>query len=212
VTSNNNPSTLGTPVTFTATVTGTGDGAGTPGAGDGSVTFKDNGSVITGCNAVPLNASGQAACTTAALSPGDHTVAAEYSGAANFAISTGSVLQHVHYDWNGFFRPVENLPILNTVTAGQAIPVKFSLAGNQGLNIFATGYPISTKIACDTGAPLDEIEETVTAGGSSLSYDPGSGQYIYVWKTDKLWANTCRELTVKLNDNTEHKATFKFRK
>jgi hypothetical protein len=59
---------------------------------------------------------------------------------------------------------------------------------------------------------MDEIEETVTAGGSSLSYDPGSGQYIYVWKTEKAWGNTCRELNVKLNDTTEHKATFKFRK
>jgi hypothetical protein len=115
------------------------------------------------------------------------------------------------YQWNGFFEPVENPPTLNQVKAGSAIPVKFSLNGDMGLDIFATGYPLSQKIACDTSAPLDAIEETVTAGESSLSYDPISDQYIYVWKTNKLlWGNTCRQLIVILDDGTIHTANFKF--
>jgi hypothetical protein len=32
---------------------------------------------------------------------------------------------------------------------------------------------------------------SVTAGGSALSYDSGSGHYNYAWKTDKAWAGTC---------------------
>jgi hypothetical protein len=79
------------------------------------------------------------------------------------------------------------------------------------LSIFAAGYPVSQKIACDSGVPLDDIEETVTAGGSSLSYDAGSNRYNYVWKTEKAWAGTCRQLTVKLIDGTEYKANFKFK-
>jgi predicted extracellular nuclease len=115
----------------------------------------------------------------------------------------------VIFNFAGFFRPVDNLPILNQVKAGQAIPVKFSLGGYKGLNIFASGYPLSTQIACDTGAPLGNSEPTDNPGASSLSY--GGGQYNYVWKTDKAWAGTCRQLVVKLIDGTEHLANFKFK-
>jgi hypothetical protein len=87
------------------------------------------------------------------------------------------------------------------------VPVKFSLGGYQGLNIFATGYPASQTIVCNTSAGLDAIEQTVTAGSSSLSYDATSDQYTYVWKTDKSWAaGTCRQLTVQLNDGTSQTA------
>jgi hypothetical protein len=116
----------------------------------------------------------------------------------------------VVYDFNGFFRPIDNLDTLNVVKAGQAIPVKFSLGGNQGLNIFAAGYPKSFVINCDTQADLDSIESTVTAGNSSLTYDSVANQYVYVWKTDKSWAGTCRQLDVKLTDGTTHSAWFKF--
>lgn len=53
------------------------------------------------------------------------------------------------------------------------------------------------------------VEETVTAGGSSLSY--GSGQYVYVWKSEKAWANSCRQLQVSLADGTTHVANFSFK-
>ena len=51
---------------------------------------------------------------------------------------------------------------------------------------------------------------TVTAGSSSLRYDSASGQYVYVWKTDKACAGTCRLFTLKLVDGTVHEAQFKF--
>src|SRR6185436_4110875 len=40
------------------------------------------------------------------------------------------------YSFTGFYQPVDNLPTLNIVNAGKAIPVKFSLGGFQGLDIF----------------------------------------------------------------------------
>jgi hypothetical protein len=107
---------------------------------------------------------------------------------------------------------VDNLPTLNLVKAGQAVPVKFSLSGNQGLNIFATGYPQSKQIVCSAGTSLDDVEATLTAGASSLSYDPTTDQYTYVWKTDKTWANACRQLVVMLSDGTAHQANFQFKK
>jgi dipeptidyl aminopeptidase/acylaminoacyl peptidase len=114
------------------------------------------------------------------------------------------------YDFAGFFQPVDNLPTLNIVNAGRAIPVKFSLGGNQGLDIFALGYPASTPVTCGTTAG-DAIEQTVTAGSSSLSYDAATDQYTYVWKTEKAWAGTCRTLVVKLDDGTYHQANFRFK-
>jgi len=116
----------------------------------------------------------------------------------------------VVYDFGGFFSPVDDLPTFNTVKAGRAIPVKFSLGGDQGLDIFAEGYPRSGTIPADPDAPLDAIEQTETAGESSLSYDPTTDQYTYVWKTDKAWAGQTRQLVLKLDDGSEHTANFEF--
>ena len=57
--------------------------------------------------------------------------------------------------------------------------------------------------------PVASVEETVTAGGSSLSY--GGSQYVYVWKTDKSWVGNCRQLQVKLTDGSLHVANFVFK-
>jgi hypothetical protein len=110
--------------------------------------------------------------------------------------------------FSGFFAPVDNPPVLNVAKGGQAIPVKFSLGGNQGLDIFAAGYPKSQQIACDSSSPLADVEQTVSAGSSSLSYDATADQYTYVWKTDKAWAGTCWQLTLRLSDGSDHVAYF----
>jgi len=145
---------------------------------------------------------------TASVGPKSFTVsAADNAGNPASAMHNYSVV----YNFSGFFQPVDNLPTLNLINAGKGVAVKFSLAGDQGLAIFATGYPISQQIACEGGAPLDTIEQTVTASSSSLSYDPATGTYIYKWKTEKAWAGTCRQLIVKLSDGTEHMANFKFK-
>jgi uncharacterized repeat protein (TIGR01451 family) len=129
---------------------------------------------------------------------------------ANPANNTATAMTTVIYAFQGFFPPVANPPNINVVTAGSAVPVKFSLGGNQGLDIFAAGSPSSAPIPCDGGALSSEIP-TVTAGSSSLSYDSVTGQYVYVWKTESAWAGTCRRLTVQLNDGTAHTALFRFR-
>lgn len=50
--------------------------------------------------------------------------------------------------------------------------MKFSLGGAGGLDIFNAGYPKSQTIVCDSTAPVDGVELTISAGGSSLTYDP----------------------------------------
>ena len=102
--------------------------------------------------------------------------------------------------FGGFKGPVDPPPTVNTVKAGASVPVKFSLNGNRGLSIFAAGYPrVVLPPSCGSGTS-DEIEQTVTAGGSSLTYDALTGLYTYVWKTQKAWAGSCRRLELKFSD------------
>jgi len=115
------------------------------------------------------------------------------------------------YNFTGFFAPIDNPPVFNEMKAGQAAPVKFSLGGNQGLNIFAAGSPNSTQISCSSGDPVTTVEETETAGQSSLSYDSTTDRYKYTWKTENSWKNTCRQLNVTLRDGTVHTAKFTFK-
>ena len=68
----------------------------------------------------------------------------------------------VIFNWSGFFQPVDNLPALNLVKAGSAIPVKFSLGGNKGLNIFAAGLSTDPRgLLATRPQSLDDIEQTV---------------------------------------------------
>jgi lysophospholipase L1-like esterase len=114
------------------------------------------------------------------------------------------------YPFDGFKAPVDNPPVANTLAAGQSVPVKFRLGGDQGLDILASGSPTSVRVDCDTSAPKDPIETTTTSQ-SGLQYDATSGQYTYVWKTAKAWAGTCRRLTLDLKDGSEHTALFQFK-
>jgi len=125
-------------------------------------------------------------------------------------IASYTFTQTQPFNFNGFFPPVDNQPTVNVAKAGSAVPVKFSLGGDKGLNIFAAGYPVSSAVAC-AGGTESAVEETVTANSSGLQYDSSADQYIYVWKTDKAWENTCRTLTVKLSDGSVHSANFQFK-
>jgi pimeloyl-ACP methyl ester carboxylesterase len=122
-----------------------------------------------------------------------------------------SITTPTGFAFRGFFAPIDNQPTLNVLKAGSAVPVKFSLGGDFGLGIFASGYPRSESIDCTTGAQTDDVEETVSAGGSSLSYDAATDTYTYVWKTSAVWAGTCRRLTIQLTDGTTKAADFKLR-
>jgi hypothetical protein len=154
-------------------------------------------------------------------SVGTCTVTYDQAGNNNY-YAAPQVVEYttVIYNFTGFFRPVDNLGVWNVVKAGSAVPVKFSLNGYQGLGIMATSsqngqtytYPTSGPILCDSTGVYDYVDETVTAGGSSLTYDSTVGQYVYVWKTEKAWVGTCRQLVVKLSDGTYHRANFNFTK
>lgn len=119
---------------------------------------------------------------------------------------------NVIYNFQGFFGSVKNPPKLNRVKPGSTVPVVFSLSGDQGTDIFVSGSPSSHEIDCDTQAPLDAPEPTLPAGsGNGLSYDATTDRYTYRWKTQGDWLpGSCRELTLRINDATSHRAFFRF--
>jgi hypothetical protein len=84
--SNLNPSSVGQPVTLTATVTASG--------ATGSVLFFDGGVPLAGCAAVPL-AGLVAQCQTAALAPGSHSIMASYSGNTAYTPASVSIVEVV---------------------------------------------------------------------------------------------------------------------
>jgi YVTN family beta-propeller protein len=129
----------------------------------------------------------------------------DYPGATSIATN--------YYAFNGFFPPVSAPPALNEAKAGRAIPLRFSLDGNQGLNIFNSGAPSVQQVDCATGVPVnaDTLTDADTSGNSGLHYDATTDTYTYVWKTDKAWSGTCQQFSLGLNDGSTHTATFQFK-
>ena len=117
---------------------------------------------------------------------------------------------NVIYDFGGFYPPVAAAPGMNPAVSGSAIPLKFSLAGDQGLDIFSAGFPTMQPVSCSTLEPAGDPSATKPAGNSGLSYDPETGWYNYVWKTGKNLTGTCQALTLQLIDGTQHIAYFMF--
>jgi Tol biopolymer transport system component len=108
--------------------------------------------------------------------------------------------------------PVDGPPTLNSAKAGGVIPVKFSLGGDRGMAILKAGSPASAKMACSAGGAVDALEEYAsTPGSNTLSYDSTSGLYGYNWKTEKSWAGTCRQFTVKTVDGSTAFVNFQFK-
>ena len=190
------------------TVTATGGGSGNP------VTFTSI--TPTVCTA-GLSSGGTSVVTLDAV--GTCTIAADQAGgggwiAAAQATQTFGVVYNFGAGTGGGFAPPVSSTTFNAARAGQAVPVKFDLGGDQGLLVVATGFPQSVTVACPNASqPVNVLPEaTETSGSSALTYDASTGLYTYVWKTDRAWAGTCREFVLKLADGTEHRALFDFTK
>lgn len=116
------------------------------------------------------------------------------------------------YPFGGFLSPVQAAPAENTAKAGRAVPIRFSLGGDLGLDILAAGSPSSVPATCDLAPAGDEPVATTSASTSGLSYDAETETYTYVWKTDKSWSGTCRTLRLTLSDDVTYEAEFRFTK
>jgi YVTN family beta-propeller protein len=190
-------------ITFTSTppnpgVLGGSYTVGATGGGSGvAVIFSSLTPVVCTVSASAVSFLGLGTCTIAANQAGN----AAYLGAPQ-QLQQVSVI----YPFTGFFQPVDGAGTLNVLKASKAVPIRFSLGGNRGLNVLQ-GTPVSVEITCGSG-PRDDIEETSPTPQAGLRYDQVAGQYVYVWPTVKDWARTCRRLTLTLNDGTTHSVVF----
>ncbi len=154
VVSSTNPSDLGQPATFTATVT-----TGTPAGGvpTGTVTFRDG---ATSLGTGTLNGAGLADLTTFALAVGSHSITAEYAGDANRNGSTSPTLtQNVISPPLGFFtlapcRVVDTrggAPVGGPALSGQVVRA-LAIAGNCGVPATARAVSVNVTVTQPTAA------------------------------------------------------------
>jgi len=143
VTSSLNPSTYGTSVTFTATVTpGTGTVAPT-----GKVNFVDGATVI-GTGTLAGNP-GAATFTTSALIAGSHTITAAYAGDQNFGPSTSLPITQV-------------VNLVQTATTVAAVP-------NPGIAGLPVAITATVKAASGAATPTGTVTFADTFNGTTTT-------------------------------------------
>lgn len=156
-----------------------------------------NGSGLNGCKG---DVASGAPLETSSVGAHTFTVTA-YDRAGNVATTTHTY--SVVYDFAGFAPPAAAYPTAASAKAGEAVPLKFSLHGDQGNNIFASDSPAWTSCGTDGSA---------TPADGTLSYNASPDRYTYLASTAKAWAGTCRDLIVTFRDGTAHRARFLFTK
>jgi hypothetical protein len=167
VNSSINPATFPQTETFTATVTSASI------VSESTVTFRSDGSTISGCAAQPVS-NGAASCA-AQLSAGSHSVAAAFNGDANFTASTSSSLNQI---------------VNAAVVATQAIPSK-ALTQNHAASFTpvtgsggtgALGYsvapplPSGLSLSASTGAIAGAPTVTLAATTYTVTVTDANGQ------------------------------------
>ena len=125
--------------------------------------------------------------------------------------ATKSARYSVGCAFSGFTEPVDNLPVVNVVKAGQAIPLKWRLvdAASTPVTNLTAAAASSRVVACAPNATTDQVEATVAAGLELLN--KGGGYYQLSWKTASGFAGSCRELLLDLGEGRPWVAPFRFR-
>jgi Tol biopolymer transport system component len=141
-----NPSLVGQAVTFTAQVSAPA-GAGVPA---GSVTFLEGTTILT---TVPLDPTGLAAFTTAALAAGAHPITAVYGGNPSFQASHSDVLTQT-------VRPATGPPVFSTTTA---------LSSSADLSVVGQAVTFTAVVSAAAGGGTPAGSVTFLDGSTALT-------------------------------------------
>ena len=114
--------------------------------------------------------------------------------------------------FGGFLPPFANRDEAFRIQAGRTLPLRFSLGGDLGLDIFAVGFPASREVSCSTGEAMETPQPILQPGESGLTYSPGNSIYRLNWATERGWEGSCRELIVRFRDQSQITHTFDFRR
>jgi hypothetical protein len=140
-----------------------------------------------------------------AASVGPHTFTVTATD-ANGKTTTSSVAYVVVYSFVGFDSPVDASGTITDARAGDAIALKFSLTGNQGLNVISkrTWQPAS----CADWTPAG----TAVPADGKLSYSSSTDRYRDIVTTSSSWKGTCRVLRLDFADSTAQEVHVRFKK
>jgi hypothetical protein len=119
----------------------------------------------------------------------------------------------VHYMFNGFLPPIDNLPVVNVARAGRTYPVKWQLkdaVGNFISSLDSFSSLLWAPIACDAAPEVLVEEEAAATGATTVRYDATTNQFIFNWQTSSTWRG-CYVLQLELNDGSYHYAKFNFK-
>jgi hypothetical protein len=155
-----NPSVVGQPVAYTASVSPVPDG--------GTILFQDNGSDIEGCTAVDLDTAGEAVCTTIHVDPGSEAITASYSGDGDFAPSYGALSQDVQYEVDVLRKPRYQRK------AGSTIPIQIALMNFAGENLSASDLQV--QALCVVPTPVDSTD-SCAAAAPDFDWTDGTPRY-----------------------------------
>jgi uncharacterized delta-60 repeat protein len=190
-------------LTFSASVTSP---AGVP---NGTVTFKKDGTVIVSCRDLPLS-SGRATCITSADSASTYTVIAEYSGAANFNASTGTLMGEQATGMFEFSQTTYmvaeggsvTIAVKRTGDVTKATSIKYATDNGSGASAFV---PCSQV----TGIALDHCDYTRAAG--RLRFDANETEKSFVvLVNDDSYVEGTETVSLKLS-NPSNGATLGLR-
>ncbi|MGZ6674600.1 MAG: PxKF domain-containing protein, partial [Solirubrobacteraceae bacterium] len=111
-------------------------------------------------------------------------------------------------DFQGFLGPIHEGSVVH---AGDAIPIVFSLGGDQGLDVLAADSPSSVQTDCGhPGAPTGG-DPASSQSDRGLIFHSWTGHYVFMWQTREAWAGTCRTFVLGLRDGSVARLTVSFR-
>jgi hypothetical protein len=104
--------------------------------------------------------------------------------------------------FDGFYAPVvmDDQPI--QLRAGQGLPLKFTLwEGDDQITDVSRVKVSSTPDTngCDVASGESDTVADEHAGHSGLRYDDDAEHFVFAWKTQRSWSDTCRTLEVRLD-------------
>ncbi len=138
------------------------------------------------------------------MSLGSHTFSVTATD-ANGKTTTRSAQYQVIYAFVGFEAPVDASGAIKDAGAGDGIALKFSLSGNQGLNVISkhTWQPAS----CADWTPT----APATSADGKLSYSASTDRSRDIVTTSAAWKGTCRILRLQFADSITREVRVSFK-
>jgi hypothetical protein len=150
--------------------------------------------------------------STAPMAVGTYNVVATLTNQNYSAPNATGTITISPWTTQGFYQPVDMLPIVNGIKGGSTVPLKFNVfAGSTEQKTTAAVTAVQQyAISCSASNPVDDIPtDALATGGTGLRYDTTGGQFIFNWQSPK-GANQCFDVVVTTADGgTALRARFK---